>query len=166
MLAHKGEPFAARFEEPTFKISGVRHDIGEGKEEFEPDIWPSCSYCGSFTVEDTLKFLQTSGVHYSGSDWKYGWPHKFYISNIPCPPYQRIVSSTHQGGKITNIVREESITRSGKFYSAHLLDAIPEQMEEWNIVAAPLLGITFEQREGILRYRAPTQGYQTWGDVP
>lgn len=40
-----------------------------------------CCYCGSITPDDALVFLVTRGIRYSGSDWKYGWPHKFYIGN-------------------------------------------------------------------------------------
>jgi hypothetical protein len=39
----------------------------------------TCNYCGSITVADAIKFLKQPGTHFSGSDWKYGWPHKFYI---------------------------------------------------------------------------------------
>lgn len=38
-----------------------------------------CSYCGSLHPEEAVKLLQTAGTSYSGSDWKYGFPHKFYI---------------------------------------------------------------------------------------
>ena len=41
-----------------------------------------CSYCGSLSVEDVLKFLQQPGTMFSGCDWKYGWPHKYYIEPL------------------------------------------------------------------------------------
>lgn len=39
----------------------------------------TCSYCGSMDVARAIELLRTPGTHYSGADWKYGWPHKFYI---------------------------------------------------------------------------------------
>lgn len=41
-----------------------------------------CGYCGSLSVEDAIKFLKQPGTRFSGSDWKYGWPHKFYIEPL------------------------------------------------------------------------------------
>lgn len=41
----------------------------------------TCSYCGSMHPEDLLAALQ-AGSRLGGSDWKYGWPHKFYIDVI------------------------------------------------------------------------------------
>jgi hypothetical protein len=43
--------------------------------------WESdgCSYCGSMRVSLAIELLKTPGTDYSGADWKYGWPHKFYI---------------------------------------------------------------------------------------
>jgi hypothetical protein len=39
----------------------------------------TCSYCGSMGVARAIELLKTQGTAYSGADWKYGWPHKFYI---------------------------------------------------------------------------------------
>jgi DNA repair exonuclease SbcCD ATPase subunit len=41
----------------------------------------SCSYCGSLKVSDAISRLKTEGTRFSGADWKYGWPHKFYIGD-------------------------------------------------------------------------------------
>ncbi len=40
----------------------------------------TCPYCGSLSVEDVIRLLKTPGTSYSCADWKYGWPHKFYIN--------------------------------------------------------------------------------------
>lgn len=40
-----------------------------------------CEWCGSMTFERALELLKTPGTKYSGSDWKYGWPHKFYVGD-------------------------------------------------------------------------------------
>jgi hypothetical protein len=52
----------------------------------EPYSYPfrTCSYCGSIHPGDLLKYLG-EGAHLEGSDWKYGWPHKFYVRGIPNP---------------------------------------------------------------------------------
>ncbi len=52
---------------------------GAGFALFERDGREHCNYCGSITLEAAIGLLSTPGTHYSGSDWKYGYPHKFYI---------------------------------------------------------------------------------------
>lgn len=94
----------------------------------------TCSFCGSLTVAEATRLLTTLGTHYSGSDWKYGWPHKFYIGH-------------------------------GKFYAEHLMDATPEQLAAFNVVAEPTIGITYFLQDGQLGYRTPHRGFQTWGTV-
>jgi hypothetical protein len=42
----------------------------------------TCDYCGSIHPEDLIRLVR-SGATVRGSDWKYGWPHKFYVYNIP-----------------------------------------------------------------------------------
>lgn len=53
-----------------------------GSFSYEHDGIKTCSYCGSISVEDAIKFLKQPGTQFSGSDWKYGWPHKFYIEPV------------------------------------------------------------------------------------
>lgn len=43
---------------------------------------PRCRYCGSISVADAIKYLKQPRTSFSGSDWKYGWPHKFYIEPV------------------------------------------------------------------------------------
>jgi hypothetical protein len=46
----------------------------------------SCSYCGSIHPQDLLFQLTGKvGVTMHGADWKYGWPHKFYVEGILNP---------------------------------------------------------------------------------
>jgi hypothetical protein len=35
----------------------------------------------SLTIAEAVVLLKKPGTRYSGSDWKYGWPHKFYIGS-------------------------------------------------------------------------------------
>jgi hypothetical protein len=44
--------------------------------------WRTCSFCGSIHPEDLLRVL-LAGAHMHGADWKYGWPHKFYLDDVP-----------------------------------------------------------------------------------
>jgi hypothetical protein len=110
--------------------------IGEWKER--DDGFLHCSYCGSVTVEGACKLLETSGTHYSGSDWKYGWPHKFYLDSVD--------------GKYF------------KFYSVHLHGCSDELFERFAKLCSRYLGITWERDEKGVKYRAP-HGFQTWGTV-
>lgn len=50
----------------------------------------TCGYCGSIHPEDLLHALR-NGASLHGSDWKYGWPHKFYVEGIPNPLAGRTV---------------------------------------------------------------------------
>lgn len=99
------------------------------------DGYLTCSYCGSMHPKVALEFLKKD-VPSSGSDWKYGYPHKFYIRG------------QENGG--------------GKFYSNHLYDADEEILKELTDQLASKLGIRFEIDEKGLKYRAPYHGFQTW----
>lgn len=35
----------------------------------------------SLSIQEAINLLKTPGTRFSGSDWKYGWPHKFYIGS-------------------------------------------------------------------------------------
>lgn len=56
-----------------------------------------CSYCGSISVADAIKFLKMHGTRFSGSDWKYGYPHKFYIEP-PNPNAKDLVEVSSKSG--------------------------------------------------------------------
>lgn len=102
-----------------------------------------CSYCGSISVEKAIEVLKTTGAHYSGADWKYGWPHKFYLE-LPKPD---------GSGKIYL-----------KFYNEHLKDATQDQVKEYSDLTTKLLGIHFQVDEKGVYFSAPN-GFQTWGTV-
>jgi hypothetical protein len=52
------------------------------------ETFRTCFYCGSIHPEDLLKALDAGGK-LGGSDWKYGWPHKFYV-DVPNPEPDRL----------------------------------------------------------------------------
>jgi hypothetical protein len=120
-----------------------------------------CSYCGSITVEDVIKAFQTKGVEWSGSDWKYGWPHKFYI-RFPIEPQRRCTS---HGPKEDDYGYSMVKWEDCKFYADHLLDATPEQIAEWNSIVKPITRIGFEMEDGRLKYSAPYHGWQGDGTI-
>lgn len=51
-----------------------------GRVSYEP--FRTCSFCGSMHPEDLVTAIR-GGAVLNGADWKYGWPHKFYVSRIP-----------------------------------------------------------------------------------
>lgn len=103
------------------------------------DGFRHCEYCGSLHPEDLYELLIQNKVTLGGSDWKYGWPHKFYI-----------------------YAKELKLSGS-KFYNNHLsLELLDE--ETFNKVA-PVISqyssITWERKEeGKLYYTAPHHGFQ------
>lgn len=123
---------------------------------------PRCSYCGSLAIDDAIKAFQTPGVHWSGSDWKYGWPHKFYL-DIPCEPRRKCTS---KGLGDNDLGYSEVHLEHCKFYTEHLIDASPEQLAEWNRVVKPITGIGFEIENGErLKWNAPQGGWQQHGII-
>ena len=158
MNAHKNAP---RFRdiEIAFEVRPCTDMDGAARDDPEP----ICNYCGSLSVEAMLKYMQTPGVHYSGSDWKYGYPHKFYV-DVPCTPYRRCTSA---GPGKEDFGYSETKSEHRKFYSEHLEDATPEQIDEWNRVCAPLLGVQFflniDGHEGLAWKAVP--GWQSDGVV-
>lgn len=113
---------------PRFSSSKITYQTRNGV--------ATCSYCGSISPKEALARLLNPASDGSGSDWKYGWPHKFYI-NV---------------GK-----------KYGKFYSRHLYDADPETLQPLIDALAVKLGIRFKiTSEGELAYMSPYPKFQTW----
>lgn len=93
-----------------------------------------CSYCGSLHPEEVRKIIEEGGK-LGGSDWKYGYPHKFYV-------YPK------NGGML-------------KYYTQHLMDMEEPAFTEFAALLKEQTGIEFvKDGEGRLMYRAPYHGYQ------
>ncbi len=50
--------------------------------EIRSDGLSHCKFCGSIDIDTAIRLLETAGVRYSGADWKYGFPHKFYLGTV------------------------------------------------------------------------------------
>lgn len=86
---HDSDWQAQRFAPQTWRPAGVRlHPENDHVPAFR-----TCSYCGSIHPEDLLNALR-AGAKAGGSDWKYGWPHKFYVDGIPNTNAGNLVSGT------------------------------------------------------------------------
>lgn len=112
----------------------------------------TCSYCGSLSPKRLLELLQHPETKVECSDWKYGWPHKFYIEHPnakagqPCKVGSCIIpksrersesdlrhytnwkeTADHWEGECIQPAPTESLH---KFYTVHLLEATDEEFDE------------------------------------
>lgn len=85
----------------------------------------TCSYCGSINPEDLLGYLESfQSITMECADWKYGYPHKFYVYGIPNPlaGKQVKIGSSCRNGISEDTMGKASADAFTKFYSTHLLD--------------------------------------------
>lgn len=75
-----------------------------------------CSFCGSLHPEDLYSAL-TNGAKLEASDWKYGWPHKFYVNGIPNPNVGNEVSKAFGSGPLP--MTEENKAHWNRIASTH-----------------------------------------------
>lgn len=128
-----------------------------------------CRYCGSIKVEDAIKFLKQPGTHFSGADWKYGWPHKFYLEPVN-PEAEKVVEvgSQSENGTTTPIMGKRPHLHY-KFYNSHLKEATEEQLKEFSELSTKAFGIAWGRDDKGVFYRAPKTnsfyGWQLWGDI-
>lgn len=126
---------------------------GPGPEPDKSDIiawmnWSRASYLNTHSCRVTLH----------GADWKYGWPHKFYVEGIenPIAGVPVISSSTSyfdeaKGRHVTELGEPYPAPQftHAKFYNEHLLDCDDEAFA----ALIPLL-----DREGGIRFERRTEG--------
>ncbi len=183
-----GHPYAR----PEFMIwrapewnADKRIDIGPYEETFR-----TCAFCGSIHPEDLVSLLRSatlegSAVRLKGSDWTYGWPHKFYVEGIPNPRAGAIIPIyaycglrerlgpnaeryTYPDGLQT--WREKTgeypapPTQGAKWYNQHFLDAgyDDEALLDLQDLVWRFSGISFSIVDGKLEYHAPARGYSRW----
>ena len=83
-----------------------------------PEIWRTCPYCGSMHPGDLADLIELGAVtKIGGSDWKYGWPHKFYVDVANPDPDTLWLCSSSGGGPCMDCRSEihaaEPYTRGG-----------------------------------------------------
>jgi len=118
------------------------------------------------------------GIHVGGSDWKYGWPHKFYIDGIPNPAVgqeyviytyggeradESVEYTNHHGEKGWRRVHSRNTcpsTTRAKWYNEHLTDLAPETFEVMAALLETHSRIKFYLVDGKLHYSAPFRGFQ------
>lgn len=125
----------------------------------------TCEYCGCIHPEDLLDALK-AGATLGGSDWKYGWPHKFYVDAIPnpYPDFPIVIGSRSEGGvKTCDAPQPAGPLLRGKWYNEHLIDIrdLPLFAELRDLITHRA-GIYFDFKDGELVYRAPHHGYQRY----
>jgi hypothetical protein len=129
----------------------------------------TCSYCGSIHPDDLLAFLK-QGAKMGGADWKYGWPHKFYVRDIPHPMEgKEVVQGMHSKGvqradgtwdRIETPLTGIAGKMWAKWYNEHLIDLEGEVFEKLAEALLVHCGIQWTKDEKGLGYRAPHAGYQ------
>lgn len=146
---------------------------------------PVCWYCGSLNPDHLLELFRSGKVvGFSGSDWKYGWPHKFYIDidtgkpgeyyyeingeQVDKAEYDKACADRNYrcnefGGRSMGSGRVEGTgVFHAKFYNEHIVDVRPEDLEELCSELEKRFHIRFSISPKGLMYRAPRPGYQTW----
>lgn len=127
------------------------------KDGYQGYIYRSCSYCGCIHPEDLLKAI-ADGAILEGADWKYGWPHKFYIRNVPNPIAGQQIKVGASDGK--PIMGQASKTAGMKWYNVHLEDLDDVEFSKLATAIFEKTKIEFKRDEKGIKYKAPFAGYQ------
>jgi hypothetical protein len=149
----------------VFKFGPTKWSDPRVDEEYgQSEPFRRCSYCGSVHPEDLLRLIE-GGASLHGADWKYGWPHKFYVEGIPnlTPGVRAKIGSETKDGVTTPMYGTSNATLMAKFYNEHLMDAGygREELEKLIRVLHAQGGILFNiDPDKGLCYRAPRAGYQ------
>lgn len=126
-----------------------------------------CNYCGSISAKNLSTLLKDKSTKLSGSDWKYGWPHKFYIEFKNPEPNRLFIlgtSSSPVDGWVQNtdgdyIKLGKRKTFQVKWYNSHFYDdGVPDELWE-QIAHASRIRFRIRQ-DGRLEYIAPYGGFQ------
>ena len=83
-----------------------------------------CNYCGSLSPADAVVLLAKTGTHYSGSDWKYGHPHKFYLGQYKFYT-SHLMDATEDQLVLFNRLAEKTIGITFKVKDGKLIYAAP-----------------------------------------
>ncbi len=152
---------------PVFRLGETTWRAPEPTRPPYGQTFRTCSYCGSIHPEDLVRVVE-AGAKLGGSDWKYGWPHKFYVDNIPNPLAGQTVEMGSRSQSVNGAVTTEPIMgpapehTMAKWYNDHLEDSgyDDEALKKLTETLSMHAGIAFEIRDGKLHYKAPFHGYQ------
>lgn len=155
--AHEGEYPAHRYPPhwQHFKASDY---------ETQKHPYVTCSYCGSVSCSDLLIMLQ-AGARLKMTDWKYGYPHKFYVNGIANELAGQTIQigSRSANGVSTPLMGAASTHCFLKFYISHLANDCPEAIfAELTRLIAEQIRVTFTmQLDGSVtrlhyRYETPS----------
>lgn len=88
--------------------------------------YQTCGYCGSLHPAAMLRILRDSPIHVEVVSWKYGWPHKIYVThrNDRAQEQAEIGSDSRMinGERVTTPIMGEAGHFTSKFYTQHLMD--------------------------------------------
>jgi hypothetical protein len=125
-----------------------------------------CSYCGSMDPVELAELIEKGEAVMEGSDWKYGWPHKFYVEVKNPYPYKVVRMGsrcyTDENGERheDNDYGPQGPWLHFKFYSNHLALIDDETFEKIAPIISQACGIKWEKKDGELYYTAPHFNYQ------
>jgi hypothetical protein len=124
-----------------------------------------CGYCGSMDPVELADLIVAGEATMSGSDWKYGWPHKFYVDVINPHPDKQVVKHSRLWWENGERKEEVEYGPQGamlhlKFYSEHLGLLDNETFAKVAPIISEACGITWTKENGKLYYQAPCHNYQ------
>lgn len=154
----------------VFKFHQNCEDALQDKGWGDRDGYKDCPYCGSMEPVELADLIVQGKAIMSGSDWKYGWPHKFYVS-LPNPDAGKIVQigsssdyNAETGERITTpIMGKAGKYKTRKFYSKHLQLIDDETFNKVAPIISEACGILWEKDEKGMKYSAPYKGFQKGG---
>lgn len=106
-----------------------RYDPSEWHAPRDGQSFRTCSYCGSIHPGDLMDLAGRNELSLDMADWKYGWPHKFYVKGIASP-------ASH-----------------AKWYNLHLADLAGDAFTMVAEFVEQQGGIRFEMKPDGLAYR-------------
>ena len=125
-----------------------------------------CGYCGSLDPKELADAIEQGNAVMHGADWKYGWPHKFYV-DVPNIVAGNIVKlggryyTNDKGERVEEPFMEPAPAKCHcKFYSQHLALLDEETFDKVAPIISAACGIEFTRRNGKLYYKAPYHNYQ------
>ncbi|MEV0616175.1 hypothetical protein AB0I81_22870 [Nonomuraea sp. NPDC050404] len=171
---HDHDGHAAQFGQPSWRPPRPRR----GREDPYAATYRTCSYCGSINPEDLIAAASQHALTLEMADWKYGWPHKYYVNGVPNPaagqeyhsytygqrehlaryaapgfeaePYDNGIG--RQGWRVVSRVDAAPATMTAKWYNAHLCDLDGDAFTTVADLIAALGGVRFDLDGSRLRY--------------